>query len=142
MVEKLGKYSNKTRTLEDLQKLLVMVPKGLPIRAPRGRRLRRITQDQAVEIGVAYQEGATQAELAKHFGVNRTTVSDTLVKSGVRHRYRVVDEAIVASAVALYKVGHSLAAIGEQLGVSYGTVLTALMKAGVVMRDSQGRERS
>ncbi|WP_207767366.1 helix-turn-helix domain-containing protein [Mycolicibacterium agri] len=48
---------------------------------------------------------------------------------------------VVEQAKRLYADGHSLAAIGDDLGVDATTVLNALKKAGVNLRDTHGRPR-
>ena len=56
-------------------------------------------------------------------------------------RLQRITPAEVEQAVRLYPAGNSLAVIGAKLGYSPGTIHLALRKAGVSLRDCQGRER-
>jgi hypothetical protein len=48
----------------------------------------------------------------------------------------------VDDAIHLYKLGWSLARVGEHLNVDHTTVLTKLRERGVPTRDTHGRPRS
>jgi hypothetical protein len=53
---------------------------------------------------------------------------------GVDVRYRILTDADLDEARALYESGVSLAAVGERFGVAAGTVLNAFGKAGFPTR--------
>jgi len=59
----------------------------------------------------------------------------------VRWHYPALLPKAIDEAGQLYRSGQSLATVGEHLGVNASTVRTALLKAGMQMRDCQGHER-
>jgi len=89
-----------------------------------------------------YQEDATLSELAARFDVHRTTVSAALERAGVAPRWRILGPEGVVRATELYGAALSCGAIGVELGVHADTIWRSLHKAGVHMRDPQGRPRS
>jgi hypothetical protein len=48
----------------------------------------------------------------------------------------------VDTAIHLYKLGWSLARVGNHLNVNHTTVLTALRRRGIPTRDTHGKPRS
>jgi hypothetical protein len=80
-------------------------------------------------------------ELAAQYGINRKSVSKQLHVRGVTMRMGGLSPTQIDQAVGLYVEGASLATIGQRLGVDAGTVHARLRERGVVMRDTQGRER-
>jgi DNA-binding transcriptional ArsR family regulator len=81
-----------------------------------------------------YRAGATVYDLATRFGINRTTVSQHLRRSGVRMRRQGLEQDQVATAARLYEQGQSLSKVGACVGVDAGTVRQALITCGVRMR--------
>jgi transposase len=145
-VELLGRYSNHRPLPEDLQVLTnhqVTEPRPPhPSRtAPTRPRQRRFRDADLHDLAAAYDAGATVKELAATFGVHRNTVTLGLDRQGVTRRPRSLTLAQVERAVELYAEGWSVARIGDTLDVWGSTVLRALQKAGVRLRDPQGRER-
>ena len=86
-----------------------------------------------------YQAGATVYQLAQEFGISRHTVSGRLKKVGAKMRGRSPDNELIDSMVGLYESGYSLAAVGNRVGTSPGTVRHYLITRGVQTRDSHGR---
>jgi hypothetical protein len=81
-------------------------------------------------------------ELAVRYQVNRNTVIEHAKRAeGVRHRYPALLPEEITEAARLYQSGQSLADVGKHFGINATTVRSALLKAGVEMRDCQGRER-
>ncbi|MFF8186011.1 helix-turn-helix domain-containing protein [Microbacterium sp. NPDC016588] len=78
-------------------------------------------------------------ELARVFGVHRTTIRAALDRRGVNPRAHAITAAQVATASRLYLSGLSLAAVGEKLGFNAQTIATHLRRAGVSLRDPHGR---
>ena len=105
------------------------------------QRQRRLTDSQALMLRDRYNEGATVYELAKEFGIRRATVSERLKKAGVSMRCQSPRSELINSMAGLYESGLSLAAVGDRVGTSPGTVRRYLLIAGVQMRDSHGRQR-
>jgi transposase-like protein len=85
---------------------------------------------------MAYQAGATVAELAERHGINRRTVSAVVNRGGGSLRYRLIGPTELSLATEMYESGRSLASIGGHLGVSPNTVRLALDSTGVQTRDS------
>lgn len=95
---------------------------------------------QAIVDG--YQSGTSMKELARVFGVHRTTIRAALDRHRAPIReQRAISSAQVASASRLYQSGLSLAAVGEKLGFNAQTIATHLRRAGVSLRDPHGRVR-
>jgi hypothetical protein len=80
-------------------------------------------------------------ELGERFKISRQTVSAHLHRAGVAVRLQGLNPEQVAVAVGLYLGGWSLARVGGRFGVEAHTVRSALLKQGVRMRDTHGRER-
>lgn len=78
-------------------------------------------------------------ELARVFGVHRTTIRAALDRHAIAPRVHAIDEGQVATASRLYLSGLSLASVGEKLGFNAQTIATHLRRAGVPLRDPHGR---
>jgi DNA-binding NarL/FixJ family response regulator len=85
--------------------------------------------------------GATISELAAQYGVHRTTVAAHLDRNAVPRRQRGLTPDQAREAARLYRTGLSLARIAERHHVDPHTVRTALLRHGVPMRDTHGRDR-
>jgi hypothetical protein len=79
--------------------------------------------------------------LADQFHIHRSTVLDHLNRSTARRRYPALDHKGIQTAKQLYTTGLSLRDVGLTLEVHTRTVRTALIKAGVALRNQQGRQR-
>jgi DNA invertase Pin-like site-specific DNA recombinase len=99
----------------------------------------RLSQDEAAELGKAYQDGATVEGLAMAFEISRSTVLKFLEQQGIVRRYNLVTGEAVTEAAALYADGWSLAKIAREFGVCASTVHRAFVKAGVATRPRAGR---
>jgi DNA-binding CsgD family transcriptional regulator len=109
--------------------------------APLHRRPRPLIRDQREHLIADYQAGATIYDLARRYGIHRHTVGKHLADAGVQARRHGLSTDELATARHLYAQGQSLARIGDQLGYDHGTIRRALLRAGVPMRDTHGRER-
>jgi len=89
-----------------------------------------------------YERGAPINELADQFAIHRSTVLDHLNRSFARRRYPVLDDKGVEVAKRLYGSGLSLRDVGTALEVHASTVRSALLNAGVQMRDRHRRSRA
>ena len=137
----LGNYSNKTRTALDLREVLAIVPDGPPPTSSKHARRHRRSKEVDAEIASSYLGGDTVNLLAARYGVDRRTISAVVSRAGGSLRYRLIGEDELALATVLYASGESLASIGSNLGVAANTVRTALLAAGVTMRDTHGHRR-
>ena len=87
----------------------------------------------------AYGAGDRIVDIAKRFGVNRTTVLDHVGRRGLPRRSDAgwSDEELHAAA-DLYASGHSLAAVGRHFGVDASTVASRFRRAGLPVRQRRG----
>jgi DNA-binding transcriptional ArsR family regulator len=103
---------------------------------------RRLSPVEASELVDAYRAGAAQRDLARRFGIHRTTVTAHLRRAGVSLRStEKLTQDTVAEAAALYEQGWSLARIATKFDVYPQSVRYRLLAFGVRMRDTHGRER-
>ena len=101
---------------------------------------RRLGAEVITQLVHDYQAGVPSTELTVTYGIGKGTVLRLLRFQGVQlRRQRTADDEI-AQAAALYTHGLSLAAIGQHLGRDHTVVWHAIIRAGVPMRDSHGRE--
>jgi predicted ATPase len=139
-VEVLGRYSNLCDQGERIEALREIVP--LPLRSAKTRTTkhvhRRLRPPEITELVAAYQGGKTVYEFAQQFS---NKVSELLKREGVLLRWRSLSPSQIDLALELYREGHSAAAMAPHFECGPGTVRLALIKAGVRMRDSHGRER-
>jgi len=79
-------------------------------------------------------------DLASRFDVNRTTVLAHVGRAGVQRNsdHGKWNDAMLAEAVSLYALGHSLATIADHFDVDAKTVASRLRRAGVELRPRRG----
>jgi len=102
---------------------------------------RRLSPKTIDELCQSYLAGAKCSELAGHYGICKTSVQNLLRHEGIQLRRQSLTADQVAEVIVLYELGHSLMTIGTRLELVPSTVYRALKKAGVRLRDPQGRER-
>ena len=88
-----------------------------------------------------YKARETLNRIADDLGVNRQRLADRLRKRGVSIRGKGPSAAQVLEIVRRYEQGESLVTVGARVGFDAGTVRTHLQRAGVLLRDTHGRER-
>ncbi len=115
---------------------------SLPANRPKPRRARQLDQDQVQMLVQGYAAGATTYELGDRFGIDRRTVSAILHQFDVPMRRRGLSPTQVDEAIRLYRLGWSLARVGEHLDVNPTAVLNRLQERGIRTRDTYGRARS
>lgn len=111
------------------------------VRAAPRRRQHRLSTAQVIQLTQAYQSGTSLNDLAEHFKVHRSTVLDHLNRADTPRRRPALSPSQIDLAIRLYRGGQSLKDVGVHFGAHASTVRTALLSAGVAMRDCQGRER-
>lgn len=79
--------------------------------------------------------------IANDLGVSRQRLAVRLRERGVAIRGEGPSREQVLEMVRRYSQGESLAKVGTRLGFSGGTVRAYLIRAGVPIRDAQGRSR-
>lgn len=98
--------------------------------ARRARQLRDVETDQLMR---RYAEVRNMRQVAREFGMSRTTVAKLLSERGIETSRRMKPVEI-KQAVQMYMDGLSSITIGKQLGYDNHTVLTALRSEGVSIR--------
>ena len=144
-MEVIGRYSNPLRTPVDLRKLNASTPPKAREKAETGpvkQRQRRLRSEEVENLKSDYLAGTPVLELTKRYGITRQTVLEHMRRLAVPRRHPKLDPRGVSRAEALYRRGKSLASVGAALEVDPGTVLRALIAAGVPIRDCHGRPRS
>jgi DNA-binding CsgD family transcriptional regulator len=97
---------------------------------------RTLSSVERSQLATQYGIGISALALARQYGIHRHAVVKHLKRDGVVVRGGQVKmtPAAIDRAKQLYADGHSLAAIGDQLGVDASTVHKALKRAGVDAR--------
>ena len=88
-----------------------------------------------------YEANTTLQLIANDLGVSRQRLAVRLRERGVAIRGEGPSREQVLEMVRRYSQGESLAKVGTRLGFSGGTVRAYLIRAGVPIRDAQGRSR-
>lgn len=101
----------------------------------------RLTDGIRAEIITLYRSGEPSAAIGVMHGLNKNSVIKVLRDAGIAIRRQGLTDEQVDDANHLYEAGQSLAKIGAKLGVEAGTVRRALLRYGVKMRDTHGRDR-
>lgn len=92
----------------------------------------RLSQPEVKALLADYEAGQQVGELARAYGIHRTTVSAHVARAG-KTRQRLT-EAQVEEAIRLYEQGQSLRVVGQYLDVSDKMVRRALHDSGVTVR--------
>jgi transposase-like protein len=112
-------------------------PSGqLPRRSKRRQIQRQLDQEDVGRLVEAYAAGTPLADLARTFGIHRSTVSAHVKRRGVDLRCGLIERNI-EEATRLYNEGRSVPAVGQHFGVHGSTVLRVLKAAGVAIRPSK-----
>jgi transposase-like protein len=119
-------------TWEDVPPDTVLIP------ARPYRTMRHLDAMEIDDLVKAYGDGATVYELAKQFGIHRSTVGKHLQACGVDTTPPALRPEDVAAAAELYCSGLSLARVGSKFGVAASTVREHLIAAGLTMRERHG----
>lgn len=133
-------FSNRSDQGRSLRKLLqrpVSGPKVVRARTAR-KTARRLDANEVDLLVERYEAGSTTSEVARRFGIHRSTVSLLLERQGVKRHYNLLQDDQLARATHLYQAGNSLVEVGKELGVNRSTVAYALKRAGIPMRPRPG----
>ena len=96
---------------------------------------RRLSTPAVDDICASYVSGSSIDELARAYGVHRTTIIKHLDQRAVPRRVvRKMTDALVAQAAALYRDGHSLATVAREFKVDTRTLGREFRKAAVLVR--------
>lgn len=151
-VEVMQRYSNLyilSKTLDILREAGLINPDGKPIpRSDRSAELiaqpfklsQRLDQSTINELIKQYVSGKSSYELAATYNLSKGSVIKQLRDAGIPIGNQRLTAEQVSEAAQLYSEGLSLAKVGANLGADAGTVRRALIRRGVKMRDTHGRE--
>jgi hypothetical protein len=96
----------------------------------------------AETIVTRYEAGEPSTSLMKAFNLSKGSVLKVLREAGATMRNQGLSQEQISEAQRLYEETEwSLARIGEKFNVDHGTVWRQLVKRGVRIRDTHGRER-
>ncbi len=140
LVEVMGRYSNQGEMASQLGELVQMTPEPGPVVHRRAKQVHhRLRPSEIEQLITDYQSGVLVRQLAVRYGINRDTVIEHVRRNGgVRHRYPALLPKEIVEAAQFYRSGQSLATVGKHFGINASTVRSALLRAGVQMRDCQG----
>lgn len=113
----------------------------LPTVQPAKKPQRRLSASEMAELVAACRGGGTVKGLAADYGIHHTTVSAHLERQGIRRRRQGLRPEDTEEVARLYEAGWSSAKIGEKFSVDAYTPITALRRAGVVIRPRKGGPR-
>lgn len=153
MVEVARRYSKLDqfqKTLRDLRRQglitsdgSVVVPPSRSEPAPSApfKLDQRLSPETIAEIIARYEAGESSPSLATTFSLSKGSIIRLLREADIPIRNQPLTEEQVNEAALMYESGQSLAKIAAHLGVDHTTVRRQLLKYGVRMRDSHGRNR-
>lgn len=95
----------------------------------------RLNTDQRAAVVTRYSNGETSTALAEECGVAKSTILRVLREARVIVRRQAMTPEQVSKAAQLYEAGLSLSQVAKQLDVNQETMRTAILKAGVVLRE-------
>lgn len=102
---------------------------------------KRLGQETVRQIVARYEAGEPSTALMQAFGLSKGSVLKVLREAGVAMRNQGLSAEQIDEAQRLYTTGQSLARIGEQFDVDHTVVRRQLIRRGVTMRDTHGRQR-
>jgi len=136
-----GHHSNPVGPLEKLLELYSGegFPTSIVYSAPQSKvvippRAKRLSPETKFELVRRYLADESALALSKDLGIHRTTALAILDAAGVKRRYRVMSEAKIQKAIALYQSGMSFVAVAKELKVNSETVRQAFIKRKVKIR--------
>jgi len=100
---------------------------------------RRLSPVELEALIAEYEAGARVCELAKVYGLHRTTVARHVARAGKTRP--VMTEAQIDEAVRLYGEGWTLHNVGQHLGVADQTIRRMLVERAMTIR-SGGRRKA
>ncbi|WP_431779122.1 helix-turn-helix domain-containing protein [Microbacterium aurantiacum] len=95
----------------------------------------RLNAEQQAAAVTRYSNGETSTALAEEYGVTKSTISRILREARVVVRRQPMTPEQVSEAAQLYEAGLSLSQVPKRLEVNQETMRTAILKAGVVLRE-------
>jgi transposase-like protein len=103
------------------------------LRTKRRTQPRSVTDDLSALVVARRTAGVQVKDLAREFGLHRSTVSSLLRKAGFESPVQAVQQQI-DEVRSFYESGRSLAATAQHFGVSQGVITRLLERHGVPRR--------
>lgn len=100
----------------------------------------RLTEAMLDEAERRYRAGEILRLIAGDLGVSHQRLAERLRDRGVRLRGEQPSPEQVLEMCRWYEQGESLARVGAKVGFNASTVRIHLLRAGLALRDSQGRK--
>lgn len=94
----------------------------------------RLSADQRLDVARRYESGDTTTQLAKDYGVAKSTIIGILRENRVVVRRQPMTPEQVSEAVRLYESGLSLSQVAKRLDVNQESMRVAIIAAGVTLR--------
>lgn len=101
----------------------------------------RVNHGALTAAEARYLAGETLRDVAPDIGISRLRLASLLRDRGVRLRRSSPTPAEVDEMIRRYAASESLERVGSRLRFSASTVRSKPLSAGIVLRDSHGRER-
>lgn len=98
----------------------------------------RLSDEQRAEVARCYEAGDTTTQLAKVYGVAKSTIIGILRERIVVVRRQPLTPENVSEAKRLYESGLSLSQTAERLSVNQETMRMAIIRVGVALREPTG----
>lgn len=102
----------------------------------------RLNDDQRAEVAHRYESGATTTQLAKVYGVAKSTIIGILSEKNIVVRRQPLTPEQVSEAARLYRSGLSLSQVATKLQVNQETMRVAILKVGVALREPTKAKRA
>lgn len=102
------------------------------------RRWNRLSDDQRAKAAHGYETGDTTTQLAKDYGVAKSTIIGVLRERNVVVRRQPLTSEQVGEAARLYESGLSLSQVAKRLNVNQETMRVAIIGAGIQIRPAAG----
>ena len=94
-----------------------------------------MSEEARDEVALRYEAGDTTTQLAKDYGVAKSTIIGILRAKKVVVRRQPLSAEQVSEAARLYGSALSLSQVAEQVSVNQETMRVAISKAGVALRE-------
>lgn len=107
-------------------------PRAFQPRVKRG--WNHLSDEARAEVAMQYEAGDTTTQLAKDYGVAKSTIIGILRSRNVVVRRQSLSMEQVGEAARLYESGLSLSQVAVQVRVNQETMRVAIIQAGVQLR--------
>lgn len=102
----------------------------------------RLSASNRARLLAAYADGVPVRQLAAHFKVHRSTVSEIARRAGIEPRVSTLPQAVREEVTRLYVGGLTLVEVGAELGISHNAVRSTVVACGGTVRPSGRRTAS